>query len=307
MRRRFETIGVYGAVYGPFGSLGVPTLGDTWWVDTNASNAADRGGSSGQDPTKPLETIGQAITNAAAGDLICVAPGSYDEAITITKSRLTLMGLGGRGGPAIAPSATDGIAITIEGTAATATTDVTLINIGGEGNGTGGGLHVKGNIQRVRAYGCKFEGGAFGAKLESTAAGAVSDTILDDDEFTWTTTGLDLVVSGAGDPVTNTYVRRPLFHDCTGDCVRAATVHTANLWVVDGVFANQQDATEPTQYLDIAVANTTGFIANNHFATTVFSTAKFGITTGVIFANNHAEAESTSANEASGTASGRPN
>lgn len=279
----------------------MPTKGKKFYVD-----AAKGAGANAESWDTAVPTINAALVfvESGRGDIIFVAPGDYDEAVSVVKSDVMIYGTGNRGAVAVAPSATDGIAITVEGTAAARTSNVTFYNIGGEGNGTGGGLHVKGNIRRFRAYGCKFEGGAFGAKLESTAAGSVGDTIMRDCEYAWTTTALHLLASGGGDPVTQTYIYDSLFHNYTADGVLSTVAFAADLWLVGNVFANQEDATEPTQYLDIAVASTTGFVADNVFATTVFSTAKFAIAAGIIFANNISQAENPSA--AVGGASGRP-
>lgn len=252
----------------------------------------------------PVKTIQAAHDKAQAGDAIVLSPADYDEAVTITKSNLTFVGMGGRGAVAVAPSAANGIAWTIEGTAAARTSNVTLINVGGEGKGTGGGIHVKGNIRRMRFIGCKFEGGAFAVKLESTAAGSVGDTRIEDCEFAWATRGLDLVVSGAGDAVTQTYVYRSLFHNLDTDHVRAATVETHNIWLVDNVFSRDQAGADPTQYLELDVAGTDGYVAGNYFQTTVFSTALFALATNVMFTDNKSERENPSANV--GGTNGRP-
>lgn len=302
-RRRFQPLTTFGVPLRDAGVI-IPSLGKQWYASSEHTGAFG----TGRDYDHPFATaqaaIDAAVNTLGAGDLIFLAPGDYDEALTITsKSDLVIIGAGGRGNIAVAPSATDAVAITIEGTAATRCQDVTLINVGGEGNGTGGGLHVKGNVRRVRAIGCKFEGGAFAAKLESTAAGSVGDTILEDCELAWTTTALHVLASGAGDPVTQTYLRRSLLHNFTADGVLADGAFAVDLWIRDNLFANQEDGTEPTQYLDIDVASTTGIVTGNRFATTVFSTAKFAIASGVLFVGNYAEAEGPATG---GGTSGRP-
>ena len=299
-RIRIEPLIAFGVpLYG--GGIALPSMGSQWFVSSEHTGAFGRGDSFDH----PLATIQAAVDAAAAGDMIFIAPGDYDEAVTITDADIIVyIGCGGRGNVAVVPSATDGVAITISGTAANRAQDITLINVGGEGNGTGGGLYVYGNIRRIRAIGCKFEGGAFATKLESTAAGSVGDTQFRDCEFAWTTTALHLTVSGAGDPVTNVYVKGCLFHNFTADGVLTSATFADGLWIDDNVFANQEGGTEPTQFLDIDDAGTTGFVCNNVFATTVFSTAKFAIAAGVIFANNVSQAENPSANV--GGTSGRP-
>ena len=272
--------------------------GSARFVDGTNGSDSNNGGSWAE----AYATIQAAIDAASAGDRIYIAPGDYDEAVTISKNYLTLMGMGGRGSVAIAPSASNAIALSISGASAR-TKDVTLINIGGEGNGTGGGLRIFGDIRRIRAIACKFEGGAFGGKLESTAAGSVGDTRLIDCEFAWATTALHLTASGGGDPVTQTLLQNSLLHNFTADGVLTSVSHAADLWILDNTFANQEDGTEPTQYLDIDDASTTGLVSGNKFATTVLASAKLALASGVIFAGNFAQAEGPATG---GGTAGRP-
>lgn len=235
-------------------------------------------------------TIQSVINAASAGDVIYIDAGDYDEAVTITTDNLTLVGIGSRGAVAIAPSAANAKAITIDGTASRIE-EVTLVNIGGEGNGTGGGLHVKANIRRLRFAGCKFEGGVFGAKLESTAAGSVGDVIFDDVEFAWTTTGLHLTASGGGDPVTNVQVRRSLFHNNTGRCILSDVAHTTDLTVSDCIFAGDEAAAAPTnEFVKVDVASTSGLFARNSFYLATMAVAKLAIAAGVLWVGNTTEA-----------------
>jgi hypothetical protein len=275
--------------------------GKTWYVSKTGGAGSSADGTSWG---SAFASVQGAVNVAAAGDVIAIGPGSYDEAVTIDVSDVVLYGLGGAGAVAVAPSATNAVAITVSGSAASRTSGVTLINVGGEGNGTGGGLHVVGNIRRFRATGCKFEGGAYAVTLESTAAGSVGDTKLVGCELAWTTSALSLTASGGGDPVTQTLVQGCLFHNFTTDGIVNSVSHSADVWVIGNVFANQEDGTEPTQYLDLAVASTTGLVAGNMFATTVIAAAKLGIATGVMFVNNRTEAEQPGTNAFA--TSGRP-
>lgn len=249
------------------------------------------------------ETIQDAVDAADSGDVILIAPGSYDEAVTVTTSGLTFLGVGNKGSIGIAPSATNAIAMTVDGTTGTRVSGITLVNVGLEGNGTGGGLYVKGDIRRFRAFNCKIEGGAFAVTLESTAEGDVADTILAGNEFCWTTTAVSIVVSGGGDPVTQTQIYGNMFHNYTTDGIVNSGAHSADLWIENNTFANQEDGTEPTQYLDIAVANTTGLVTNNRFATTILDATKLAIAAGVMWVGNYAQAEGPSTG---GGTAGRP-
>lgn len=264
--------------------------GQAFYVD--GVNGGD--GASGLDPDNALATVQAALNKCVSGrgDVIYVAPADYDESVTITKDNVTLIGVGTRGGVAIAPSASDAVAILIDGTTATGRVEeVTLVNIGGEGNGTGGGLHIKGNIRRIRVRESKFEGGAFACKLESTAEGSVGDVISDDCEFAWTTTGIHITASGGGDPVTNLWLRDPIFHDCSSEWILSNVAHTTGLIVRNGVFGREEDASAPVAgQIDVAVASSEGIFANNSFALATMDATILVIAAGVIWVGNMTEA-----------------
>lgn len=240
------------------------------------------------------DTIQDAINLMIAKDILHLGPGSYDEAVVIPAglADITIIGEGNRGDIGIAPSATDATALKMTGTSGSSgrVQGVTLINVGCEGNGTGGGLHVKGNIRRLRVIGCKCEGGAFGIKLESDANGSVADTILDDIELAWTTIALHLAVSGGGDPVTQTRLINSLLHNYVTGGVSALNTFAKDLWIQNNMFANQEDATKPTTYINAAIASTTGFVSGNHFANTTNQAAVLAIAAGVIWGPNGTEA-----------------
>ncbi len=233
--------------------------GATWYVD-----AAAPAGGDGQSFDTAKTTIQGAVDAAAAGDRILIAAGDYVEAVTITKDNLSLYGVGARGSIAIAPGG-NGIAVLIDGTDSRVE-EVHLVNIGGEGAGTGGGLHVKGNIRRIRLDACKFEGGAFGAKLESTAAGSVADVIFRDCEFAWTATGVSILSSGGGDPVTQVHFEDCLWHNCSADCLKSTVSAPTNLTVSGCRFDDDEAGTAPTgKYIDAQVANTSGIVTGCYF------------------------------------------
>ena len=242
-------------------------------------------------------TIAAAIAAAAAGDVIYIEEGDYDEQVSITKDNLTLVGIGGRGAVAIAPSGANKTAITIDGSGAGGRVEeVTLINVGGEGDGTGAGLHVKSDTRRIRAYGCKFEGGTSAVKLESDATGSVGDVILDDCELAWATDLLRLTVSGAGDPVTNVQVRRCLFHNMAANGVIGITVHTTGFQMHDCVMDREEDGTAPTgKYIDLAVASSSGIITRCSFPHATNASAVLSIAAGILWVANYTEAGVTAA------------
>lgn len=215
-------------------------------------------------------TIQAAHDAASAGDRILVAPGDYEETVTITKDNLTFVGAGARGSVSVAPGG-NGIAWVIDGTTASGRVEeVEFHNIGGEGAGTGGGIHIKGNIRRIRAYECKFEGGAFAAKLESTAAGSVADVQFRDCEFAWTTTGVSILASGGGDPVTQLDFIECWWHNCVADGVKGTVVAAVNIHLHECRFDDLEDGTAPTgKYVDLQVAGTTGTLTGCYFPVAV--------------------------------------
>lgn len=236
-------------------------------------------------------TLQAAINAAQAGDVIYVEPGSYDEQVTISKSNITIVGIGGRGAVAIAPTAANPTAIKIDGTTGTRITDVTLVNLGIEASGTGIGLHIKGDVRRIRVYGCKIEGGTDAVKLESTAQGALSDNRFEDCELCWTGTAIHIAVSGGGNPVTQTLIRRCLLHNYSARGIHVDTTHTADLWVEDNFFAVEEDGTAPTNEIVKAdVASTTGFFGGNKFATATNAASVLAIATGVLWGPNGTQA-----------------
>lgn len=242
-------------------------FGATLFVDA----AAGDDDFDGRTAYRPKATINGALAAAVANDVILVAPGDYDEAVVITKDNITIKGAGSRGSVAVAPSASNAIAILIDGTTSSGRVEeVHLENIGGEGNGTGGGLHVKGNIRRIRAKGCKFEGGAFAGKLESTAAGSVADCSFEDCEFAWATTGLAILSSGGGDPVTQTRLAECWFHNTTADGLKSTVSAPANLWLHACRFDDDEAGTAPTGlYVDAQVAGTSGTLTGCYFPVAV--------------------------------------
>jgi hypothetical protein len=253
---------------------GIPSFGTYRIVDaTPGSNLI------GQENVYPTITL--AVAACQSGDVVLVTPGSYDEALVITTSNIAIIGCGNVGSVAVVPSTTNATAIKVQGTA-TRTSDVTIINVGAESNGTGLAVHVLGNTRRIRFYGGKLEGGTTAVTLESDATGSVADVSFQGCEIAWATNGFSLITSGGGDPVTQAKIQDCFFHNIVTDCIKNVTTHSADVWVIDCTFAAQEDATEPTQFIDLAVANTTGLLVGNRYATTVYSTAKFGIATGVL-------------------------
>src|ERR1051326_4041281 len=122
-----------------------------WYVSTSdGSDTAYNGKSAGF----AFATIQHAINSASVGDTILVAPGSYDEAVTIDRPTahsfcLSIFGVGPKGSVAIAPSASNSTGLTNHAD------DVSIYNIGCAATGTGSAISNTGS--RFRAFGCKIE------------------------------------------------------------------------------------------------------------------------------------------------------
>lgn len=74
--------------------------GNAWYVGSNVTGAADAAAPAGKDRQKPLLTLGQAITNSAAGDIIVLLDGHTEilTAVLAISKQLTIVGEGLSGG-----------------------------------------------------------------------------------------------------------------------------------------------------------------------------------------------------------------
>lgn len=232
-----------------------------------------------------------AIDAAAAGDTILMAPGAYDEAVTIAraKSNLTIVGVGGRGACYIEPSAVNATGLTVEAD------DCTFENVGMAGDGTGSGCVNRG--ARTRWERCKIEGGAVGLKLTlGTAAqiaalthGKGADVRLDDCEICWNTKGVELVASDYG------AVTQPRFFDCYYHDNTAADfeesggsvdIRYRDLEIGRCHFLRQEDGTEPTKYISLNDDNGNKGVVHGCSFPTALAGGKNLVSTGLIWVGN---------------------
>lgn len=264
--------------------------GSAQYVDgTNGNNS-----NSGLSWNEAKATITSAITAAAAGDTIHVAPGSYDETVTVNKAKLTIVGHGGRGAVFIEPSAAGA-----EGMQVTAP-DVTLINIGVDGDDTADyALNVHGNIgvhadgvRRFRAYACKFElgsGAGPAVLLDGDNDDAVGDILFSDCEFAWAGYGIKFLESGYGAP-TQVFLEGGKMHNIAtsylwdGD----SSVGPTNLEVSEVKFDASEGGTEPTKHLDLVVGD--GIFSGNRFAILTNDNTKLVISANIQWVANGTEA-----------------
>ncbi len=231
------------------------------------------------------QTIQAAVTAAAAGDAILIDPAEYDETVVIATAGLVLIALGTRGQAWINPSTAGagGMQITAD--------SVTVINLGIGGESTAGyALNLKA-ASEFRFFGCKFEGATIDVLLDGTASGQCSNGIFRDCEFTWSACGVEFDNSGYGYP-TQIRFEDCLFNNLTAACMRinASGGGVADLWVTDCVFGNQENATEPTDYVLVNRAGDTGFFSGNRFAIATNLAAKLTIAAGIIWGPNGTEA-----------------
>lgn len=227
-------------------------------------------------PNRRYSDLQAAVTAADPGDTILVDPASYEGQVIIprTKNNLVIVGMGGRGSVALEADETTSTLINHAD-------DVTIVNIGAAGDGSGGGLRNMGS--RFRAFGCKFEGGTIAAKLTLGTAAEVgdddegngADVLFDDCEFAWATHGVSLVASDYG-AITQAFFSRCRFHNLDTDSFNesggSAGVRFRNLHVADCIFDTLEDGTVPTKWFSLNADNgNTGIVTRCSFPTAINS------------------------------------
>ena len=231
------------------GVSGAIVSGNVWFVNGVSGN----NGNNGKSWTNAFATIGQAVSSAGTtGDIVYVAPGSYDETVTVNKAKLTFVGVGGRGAVFVEPSAAgaEGMQVTAD--------DVTLVNIGVDGDDTADYALNVNAASRFRAYGCKFESGSGSGVvvlLDGTATDQVGDALFEDCEFAWGGTGIQFKDSAYGYP-TQIFVRGCRFHNLSAAHLAESTNGAvANLQVTDCVHDASEAGVAPTDWINVDSAN----------------------------------------------------
>lgn len=266
------------------GAVGANPFGRTLWVD----QARGSDGHSGTASDLAFDTIQAAVDAAIRGDNILIAPGQYDETVTIGRTdaqgnalnNLTIIGLGGRGAAFIEPSTEDANGLVCHAD------DVSIFNLGiaGEDETSAVALTVTG--ARFRAFSCKIEGGAdqlvigpgTDAQVTAGTRGTGADFLFQDCEFCWGTDGIVLTCTDYG-AVTNGRFERCRFHNLTAKHVTeavgsggSASVAFRNITIVDCDFDNLEDGTAPTNYIDLNGDNAnTGIVTRCSFPTAINS------------------------------------
>lgn len=267
--------------------IGIRSLfGDEWFVDT--TNGDDD--LAGNSKALAFATIQEAVDNAAEFDTIHIAPGAYDETVTISTNNLTIIGEGGRGGAYIEPSTSGAEGMQV------AADDITIINLGIAGDSAADYALNLNSAARFRAYECKIEG-VDGTVLliDGTDTDQTADALFQDCEFAWGYSAVVFDDSSYGYP-TQIRFRNCWFHNMTTACMALATGGgVANLEVTDCVFDAQEDGTEPTDYIVINRAGDSGIFSGNRFATATNATGVLTIAADIQWVANATEAGWSSA------------
>lgn len=279
---------------------GQNAFGNVLFVDSTNGSDSD----TGKTPTNAFSTIQQAIDFAQRNDTIFVAPGQYDETVTIARTnavsgntlgRLTIVGLGGRGAAFIEPSTEDAAGMVVHAD------DVTIINLGiaAEDETSAAALTVTGS--RFRAYGCKIEGGlnqvVFGpatdALVTAGTGGRGGDALFYDCEICWGTNGFIVQCTDFG-AATQVRLERCRFHNITTKHITevvgsggSAAVTFFNFVIIDCDFDDLEDGTAPTNYIDLNANNAnTGVVTRCSFPTAINSTLNL-VSTAMHWVSNY--------------------
>lgn len=262
------------------------------FVHADAARGSD---ASRRSPNRAFATLQAAVDFASPGAAILVAPGQYDETVTIPRDKpnLVLIGIGGRGGAYIEPSTEDAAGMIVHAD------DVSLINLGvaAEDSTSAAALTVSG--ARFRATGCKFEGGAdqlilavgLVAAIEAETQGDAADAFIEDCEFCWGTRGVMLKGSDYG-AVTQARFRGNKFYNLSAAAFEethtvggAATLHFRDLVIEKNIFL-PNEGVAPTKYLSLNDDNTNdGIVVDNVFVTALDSGLNL-VSTKLLWAGN---------------------
>lgn len=271
----------------------VSPRGKDIYVKTDGDDNAS--GNSWQEAVKTV-TKTVALATDGAGDRIFVGEGAYDENVVVNKSKLTIIGMGGRGAAFIEPTGAGvaGMLVT--------ESDVTLINLGVAGDDTadyalaiqGNGTGKKG--KRFRAYGCKFEKATGGTGVDAAvylygdANYNVSDALFYDCEFAWSKNGILFDDSGYGYP-TQIFIEKCRFHNNSTVHIGLATGGgVTNLHVIDSVFDVDEAGAEPTDFVKVDRAGDSGIFSGNRFSTATNAAAVLTIAADIHWVANATEA-----------------
>jgi len=228
-------------------------------------------------------SIQAAVDAMVDGDVLLLGPQEYNEDVVITgKNGITIVGASPALGTRLTGLPSNGIGLTIVGGQ-----DVQLVNMNLEGRGTGGALKLMGQIRRLSALGCKFNGGAFGVLVAPAAGGQIVDFLMDECYFGPVTTGFSNALAG-GDPTHRVVIKNSIFSAVVTDCIVSAG-SCINIAVVNNIFGTHTDV-EPTRFIKLDGAGDSGIVAGNQFATATNANTKFVLDADVYWTANGTEA-----------------
>lgn len=274
----------------------------TFYVDGGHTEADDN--NDGTDPCYPLATISQAITNATdgRGDVVYVAPGTYNPtaAITVDKADIAIIGqpIGGNplqpeNGTVVYPAASyttgpmfilevpctlaymDIITRNVAHTAAPATASASVAIDGDDGAFNGGFIHI---------HNCRFTdwwGAEYGIWFYAGTYNLVENCCFEG----FDSAGVAFGSSPGNNPDYN-IVRDCYFYDCVNgiEHITAATPH--NFIYQNNVFVDYTDA------IDFNDQAADGLVCGNYYETAT-DAATYDITVaaaqvhGINFSGNH--------------------
>ena len=240
-----------------------------------------------------------ALAALLANDVIYLKPGNYAGAFTIpysaTATGISLIGAGPRGSVQLTGTGATTILtneahrtvlrnITLNG-------DETALSVGLLNRGRGRRYSV-GRILNV-AISAKF---TLGTPTQVTAGthSDGSDTLCEDVEFSWGTSGVELigVADGASNfGTTQNYFRRCTFHNLTAASVTetpsAVTQSFRDLELSDCIFKRVEAGTEPTKYLDLNDDNANSGIVTRCSFPTALTGGKNLVSTALLWVSNY--------------------
>jgi hypothetical protein len=265
----------FGAPVVPYGYAIPNRNGKVLFVDV-ANGSAKNNGRSVKQAKLTIQSALDLCT-AGAGDVVYVLPGEYNEDLTMTKQFVRVFGAGARNAVRVTgTSAGTKTAVTIDGAS-----DVGLYNLNLEGRtSSGSALELTGQIRRASVEGCKIHGGDQALYINNDAGSQTTDVRFIDCVLANSAIGVNMAYSGGSDPCHQLY-----FEDCkwlkiTTDCVKEnGATHD---WTFIRPIFGLSDGTEPTRFLDIDETGTTGQVIDARYCTTVFSTGKVAVATGVL-------------------------
>ena len=255
--------------------------GTVFYVDGSHANASDN--NKGWDAEYPLETIQQAVDNAAAGDWVVVMPGTYVETVEVDKS-LTIVGRGGYDAVFIAPTTLTAAAMDVEASL------VTLIGLSLWGEATADySVAVADGVTRFRAFECVFRGGGNALQLTGNV-----NVLIENCAFLSADNGIE-IIDGAAITPDAILVRNSFFSNLDDAHIEGAATAATRLMISDCIF---EGTTVPTKYLNIDGVGTTGIVTNCRIAHATNATAVIDIAAGVFWVANYTEAGVTTARPA---------